>query len=143
MTILFIFFLFFAKNYKKIKFLKTDECFRVLSDRGSIKNLYGMGPGFISKLGLLPIRNLDSMYQEACGRILKNVQDSLINVEKSSHWLWFSNEEYSKSGSLRKNMDFEMSDSDRFSLGSVDLMELEAVNLNKMGNKLRVEKGLL
>ena len=83
------------------------------------------------------------MYQEACGRILKNVQDSLINVEKSSHWLWFSNEEYSKSGSLRKNIDFEMSDSDRFSLGSVDLMELEAVNLNKMGNKLRVEKGLL
>lgn len=120
-----------------------DDNFRVISDRGSVKNLYGLGPGFVGKLGHLNLKTLDYMYQEACGKILKNVQDSLINVEKSTQWVWFSNEVFSKSASLKRNIDFELTDSDRFSLGSMDLLELEAVNMNSMGNKLKVEKGLL
>ena len=74
---------------------------------------------------------------------MKNINDSLINIEKNGQWVWFSSEDGLKSPSMKRNIDFEMSDIDKFSMNSSEIMETEAVNLNKLSTKLRVDKGLL
>ena len=128
--------------------IEVDEHFRLVSDKGSIRNVYGLGPGFYPndkklKKHYKNSKNIDFFYQEACGKIHKNINDSLMTIEKGGQWLWFSSEEYSKSASLRKNIDFELNESDKFSVNSMDFLDLEAINMNKMSSKYKVDKGLL
>lgn len=117
-----------------------------MSDKGAIKNIYGMGSFFRQffedKKRPDTSNSLEMVYKEKCPKVIKSINDSLLTIENSSQWVWFANQEFSKSASLRRNIDFDI-ESDRLSVGSMELLELETTNLNKMSSKFRVDKGLL
>lgn len=114
-----------------------------MSDKGAIKNIYGIGSFFCQILeDKKKPDSLEMVYKEKCPKIIKSINESLLTIENASQWVWFANQEFSKSASLRRNIDFDI-ESDRLSVGSMELLELETTNLNKMSSKFKVDKGLL